>query len=220
MTVDFDSLFRTGDARQDNFRSRLFGMFSEDIVRIWARDERAPYRDLGRPTLWSLTEPGGSTIDFTLQRRADGLCFVAEQKAELAFDGYRYLRLTEPLQVAHHGTKGAFGRFLAMARSPDAYEARVNAKPITVHGAILVWGAVTEAGRRATMEHYRFADVLSLEEMVADLQAWRSREWQERVGEWRSWAVGLFDALSGDDLTHDGPSATASSEAEMRGRER
>ncbi len=194
---EFESLFLTGDSRRDNIRSRLFGMFSEDIVRIWARDERAPYRDLGRPTLWSPTELGGATIDFTLERRADGRRFVAEQKAEFAFEGYRYLRLTEPQQLAHHGTKGAFGCFLAMARTPDAYEARLNAKPVEVHGAILVWGAVSDEGRRSVMEHYGFADVLSLEEMVNDLNGWQNPEWAAKLAELRDWTSGLFDRLGG-----------------------
>jgi hypothetical protein len=195
LVLPFESLFRTGEMKRDNFRSRLFGMFSEEIVRIWARDERAPYHDLGRPTLWSLTDPGGLTLDFTLERRSDGLRFVAEQKAELAWEGYRYLRLTELLQLAHHGTKGAFGRFLAMAQTPDAYEARVKSKPIEVHGAILVWGAVTDEGRRSVIEHYGFADVLSLEAMVRDLQDWANVEWIERLRVLREWTTGLFDGL-------------------------
>ena len=87
----FQDLFATGDTRQDNFRSRLFGMFSEDIVRFWARGD-APYRALdGRPTIYEGT--AYATIDFTLERRADGRLFIAEQKAELAWMKYAYLRL-------------------------------------------------------------------------------------------------------------------------------
>lgn len=40
--MELETIFRTGNARRDNFRARVFAMFSEDIVRIWARDERAP----------------------------------------------------------------------------------------------------------------------------------------------------------------------------------
>ena len=89
----------------------------------------------------------------------------------------------------------AFGRFLEMATNPSAYEARVNAKPIEVHGAILVWGAVTEAGRHVAMDKYGFADVLSLEEMLRDLHEWGNAQWVERVAELRRWASGLFDGL-------------------------
>ena len=40
----FEDVFQTGDQRRDNYRSRLFGMFSEDIARIWAQNPRAPSR--------------------------------------------------------------------------------------------------------------------------------------------------------------------------------
>lgn len=46
-----DELFHSKDPARDNFLSRLFGMFNEDIVRYWARDEQAPYENEGRPTL-------------------------------------------------------------------------------------------------------------------------------------------------------------------------
>lgn len=75
--MTFEDVFATRDTRQDNFRSRLFGMFSEDIVRFWARGD-APYRALeGRPTIYEGT--AHATIDFTLERRADGRLFIAEQ---------------------------------------------------------------------------------------------------------------------------------------------
>ena len=50
---DFRDLFQQDDApaARAEFLSRLFGIFSETIVQIWSEDERAPYRNLGRPTL-------------------------------------------------------------------------------------------------------------------------------------------------------------------------
>lgn len=46
-----EDLFNTGNAARDNFRSRLFGMFSEDVVRYWAANEKSPYGCIGRPTI-------------------------------------------------------------------------------------------------------------------------------------------------------------------------
>ncbi len=67
----FEDLFRSNNPRRDNFLSRLFGMFSRHRgLRI--SDERAPYHDLGRPTLWD--PPAFATIDLTLQSRSDGRC--------------------------------------------------------------------------------------------------------------------------------------------------
>src|SRR5688500_205868 len=88
---EFERLFRTESQARDNYRSRMFALFSEEIVRAWSRNERAPYRDVGRPTLW--VGNAFATLDFTLQRRSDGKLFVAEQKAELAWAGYKQLRL-------------------------------------------------------------------------------------------------------------------------------
>ena len=193
--ANLEAIFRTDDARRDNFRARLFAMFSEDIVRIWASDERAPYRDLGRPTLWLPGDKRGSTIDFAFVRRADGRVFVAELKAELAFDNYRYLRLERPDQLDHHGYVSAFTRFLALAAAPTTFEVRVAAKPLRVDGAILVWGAVSQAGRAAVIERHGFADVLSVEAMIDDLRRWANPDWEARLVELRAWVTGLLDAL-------------------------
>jgi hypothetical protein len=84
--VQLEEIFRTGDARADNFRSRLFGMFSEDIPRFWGQNPRAPYAWAGRPTLYEGT--GWATIDH-LFRDPAGRSFVAEQKSELAWMSLR-----------------------------------------------------------------------------------------------------------------------------------
>lgn len=65
MAPSFERLFRSGNARADKFMSRLFGIFSEDIVRCWAKDPQCPYEDLGRPTLKRPDEKRGYTLDFT-----------------------------------------------------------------------------------------------------------------------------------------------------------
>lgn len=192
--MSFETLFRSDHAGRDNFRSRLFGMFNEEIVRHWAANEHAPYCDRGRPTLWA--PPDFATLDFTLQSRADGRCYVAEQKVELAFDGYRYLRLTAASQVQHHATKRAFLWFLDTAREPASHLIKVKARPMEVAGAILVWGAVTPEGRADAMETYGFADVLAIEDLLRDLREWDDPAWRARVEEIRGWANGLFDGLT------------------------
>ena len=190
--LTFEDIFATRNARQDNFRSRLFGMFSEDIVRYWAANEQAPYACLGRPTIWDGS--AFATIDFTLQAR-DGRTFVAEQKAELAWMNYAYLRLERSDQIAHHEGKRAFDWFLEAAREPGRRIVKNNGKPIKVDGAILVWGAVTALGRAAAIADYGFADVLGLEEMLADLNAWQDLPGARRSKKLAGYASGLFEAL-------------------------
>ena len=53
MTDQFVAAFKRPGApgSRGKYLSRVFGIFSEEIVRIWAADPRAPFEDLGRPTL-------------------------------------------------------------------------------------------------------------------------------------------------------------------------
>jgi hypothetical protein len=192
---ELESLFRSGDAARDAFRSRLFGLFSEDIVRFWCRNDRATYRDIGRPTLWKSGEY--ATLDFTLESRADGRRYAAELKAEMAFEGYRYMRLLDASQLAHHSAKRAFAWLLELAGSPTSFEVRVAARPVEVAGAILVWGATSPAGRVDAISKCHFADVLSLEHMLQDLHSWSDPGWQSRVTELRAWSDGVWDMLGG-----------------------
>ncbi len=192
---ELEALFRSGDAARDAFRSRLFGLFSEDIVRFWCRNDRAVYRDLGRPTLWKNGEY--ATVDFTLESRADGRRYAAELKSEMAFEGYRYMRLLDSSQLAHHSAKRAFAWLLELATSPTSFEVRVGARPVEVAGAILVWGATSPAGCADVMSKYGFADVLSLESMLQDLDSWSDPGWRSRVTELRAWSDGVWDMLGG-----------------------
>jgi hypothetical protein len=201
----FERLFRTDMAARDNYRSRFFALFSEEIVRAWGRNERAPYRDIGRPTLWIGKD--FATIDFALQRRADMQLFVAEQKAELAWAGYSQVRLHSPAQVDRHRGKRAFDWFLDVAQGPNRYVVKVDGRQTPVAGAILVWGAITEEGRDTVRTTFGFADVLSLEQMLADLKAWNDIDWRNRVLELRAWTDGLLDELIEESTTVD-PQAT------------
>jgi hypothetical protein len=190
----FEELFQTSDPRRDKFLSRLFGLFSEDVVRYWAMAREAPYEDLGRPTLFREGVPRWHTLDFMLREKRTGCVFVSELKCELEFEGYRYLRLANPRQLEHH-RGAAFQKFLQMARDPSSFEVRVVGKPVQANGAVLVWGALTSEGRKAAMEEYGFADVLSVEEMLRDLREWEPPHWRQRVGEVRRWSQELFDGL-------------------------
>lgn len=93
----FLSIFRQADApvARGKYLSRVFGIFSEEIVRMWARDHRCPYEDLGRPTLRKHGEKSGSTLDFTLRHKATGMSYVAELKCEIEYQNYKYLVLSD-----------------------------------------------------------------------------------------------------------------------------
>lgn len=190
----FKDLITRADRVRDNFLSRYFALYAEDVVRLWAQCPEAEYEDLGRPTLYVPGTTKRSTIDFTLRHRVSGRVAVGELKCELAFENYKYLTLIEPGQLDHHKTE-AFSRFLKCANDPKAFEVRVKSKNIDVAGGILIWGAVAKEGRQSVMERFGFLDVLSVESMIADLKAWRPGTWSDYLDTRNVWVSQLSRAL-------------------------
>lgn len=201
VTRTFEDFFRSAHPARDKYLSRFFALFSEHVVRSWCACPEAPYEDWGRPTL---CEPGltrGHTLDFTLHRRATSETFAAELKCELEYEGYRYLRLTSIDQLAHHKSD-AFGKLLRIAKDPTALDVRRQGRPQLVDGAILIWGAVEPQGRQAVMENFAFADVLSVEDMIADLRQWSPAGWHDLIRRYRQWSAELFEFLLGEFPPH------------------
>ena len=56
--MNFESLFITekkpfkGKSERDKFLSRVFGIFSDRIVEIWCQNPKAPFSNIGRPTIF------------------------------------------------------------------------------------------------------------------------------------------------------------------------
>lgn len=194
--LEFEHVFRSATPARDKFLSRLFGIFNEEAVRIWARCPNAPYEDLGRPTLRRRQGQRGSTLDFTLRCRDSGLSFISEMKCELEYERYRYLRLVDAHQLSHHRNK-AFELFLEESAKPGSVSVQVGGHRLESAGGILIWGSTSESGVSSTIQRYGFRDVLSLERIIRDLQAWKVEEWTSRVAELQAWSLDLFDALSG-----------------------
>lgn len=190
-----ECVFQSGDVGRDNFLSRLFGLFNEEVIRFWAGNPKAPYEDLGRPYLRGADETYGHTLDFTLRDRVSGRVYVAEMKCELAFDRYRYLRLTSTQQLEHH-QGAAFAKFRQMARDPRAWPVTVQGRPIEVHGAILVWGAATPEGRAAVVDGLGVHEVLTVEDALGDLLDWDDPVWRARVEQLAGWSRELLGWLA------------------------
>src|SRR6266851_3592402 len=167
----FERIFRSNSLPRDNFLARLFGIFSEELVRIWCSCEQAPYRDVGRPTLRKPGQNHGHTLDFTFQDRLTGQLFAAEMKCWITWQDFRYLRLTGPDQLDGI-TEPAFTSFLAFVRNPADYQVFVHGKLIEAAGAILVWGAATPEGRSGARVR-GIAAVLTAEDIIRDLHDWQ-----------------------------------------------
>jgi len=194
VTDQFVAAFRRPGApiHRGKFLARVFGIFSEEIVRIWAADARAPFEDLGRPTLHH--DDARSTLDFTFRSRETGAVFPAELKCEIEYEGYRYFVLNDVAQLKHH-SKPAFAALLAAAGRQPGLRAFVQKREVAVDGAILVWGSATAEGRSAVVSDKGFFAVLTLEDMIADLQAWKSEAFRTLVEDRRTWTNELCDAL-------------------------
>lgn len=203
MTVDFApfrDLFQQerAPAARGKFLSRVFGIFSESIVQIWSEDERAPFRNLGRPTLVSTLAGRSPTLDFLFECRRTGKRFVVEQKCEIEFNGFRYFTLTHPDQLKHH-IKPAFAAFLAAANgsAPRARDWKIGSQRMTVDGAILVWGAVTQEGRAAVVQETGLHDVIGLDRIIAECAEWKPEAYCRLVRDRRRWCEELFAFLDG-----------------------
>lgn len=196
MSFPFTSIFQRADApgARGKYLSRVFGIFSEEVVRLWASDARCSYIDLGRPTVRKRGHKAGSTLDFTLRHKATAKTYVAELKCEIEYQNYRYLVLSDVAQLAHHSKPAFLALIDAAANSPEQ-QVFVGGTELEIDGALLIWGAATPEGRRAVIDRYSFSDVLTMAEIVGDLLEWKSEPYRELVEKRRSWANEMFDAL-------------------------
>lgn len=192
--ITFQSLFRSANSPRDKFLSRLFGIFNEEIVRCWCRDNQSPYRNLGRPTIKPAGKPRGYTLDFALESKSDNRVYIGEMKCELEYENYRYLTLESAAQLDHHG-KEAFRLFLDVAKNPSQHIITIGGKPTSISGSILVWGRYTEIGHANVMAHYGLHEILSLENIIADLVLWQNKDFVELLDKYQTWTNGLFSGL-------------------------
>jgi hypothetical protein len=192
----FHSIFRRANcpAARAKFLSRLFGIFSEEIVSLWAHDHRAPYRSVGRPTIKTHGSNRGHTLDFTLRESATGKLFVAEMKCEIEYQNFRYFVLENVEQLAHH-SKPAFDAFLRAAVSPADQEVYVAGNRVRIDGAILIWGSATQEGRRAVIQGKGFHDVLTIADIRRQLSSWNHDGYRNLLSQRQEWCNDLFSGL-------------------------
>ena len=197
--MDFETIFISedfpykGQSRRDKFLSRIFGIFNEEIVRIWSMNDRSPLTDLGRPTIYD-HDGKYYTLDFLFQDD-NGQLFVTEMKCELEYQKYRYLTLQDPQQLDHHKNKRAFQLLLELAKNPHGYVIKRQGEVVEVDGTGLVWGRATPEGISASKNHYGFDHILSVESIVEDLIDWQDQQYCEFIEQYRKWSHELFDGL-------------------------
>ena len=199
--MNFDHIFDTSNTNRkfneprDKFLSRIFGIFNEEIVRIWCRSEISPYEDIGRPTVYELGKTGrGSTLDFTFQDRKTKKNYVSEMKCEIQYENFKYLELDSIEQLRHHN-KTAFQRFIGIAKEPKKYIAKIQGKEIEANGAILVWGKTNSASIQEICDSTNLTNILSVESIINDLVKIKDNNYFEFLNQKQEWINHLFDGL-------------------------
>lgn len=200
--MDFEALFISegrpynGNSKRDKFLSRIFGIFNEEIIRIWCENEKSPFTNIGRPTIY---DDNGKhyTLDFLLKDNENRL-FVTEMKCEIEYQKYQFLTLKEAKQFKHHRSKRAFELFLDLSKNPKKYDVKCGGNKKNIDGTALVWGRISTAGEVEIKQEFDIEHVISTERVVADLIGWKDEGFRNIMNLYKSWAVQLFDGLQGD----------------------
>lgn len=193
--MDFVSLFKQDEAdrKRGKYLSRLFGIFSEDIVRIWAADEKCHYEDLGRPSI--RFEDKTYTLDFTFQHKQSRKVYIVEQKCEIEFHNFKYFILDKKDQLSHHiKTKKAFVAFLEAAKK-NIISASISQQEIKIDGTILIWGVATPKGINDIKLEYKIDDIFTLEKIIDDLILWRNENFYKFVRNRIVWSNEMLNGL-------------------------
>ncbi len=193
----FCSLFKSSPQfrNRDKFLARLFGIFSEEIVKIWCESKDALYANLGRPRIFIPPSKKGYTWDFTLKSRNNGKIYVAEMKCWVEYQNYKFLTLQSVDQLTEFSSP-AFDVFLKAAKNPSRCKVKVEGETKPVAGAVLIWGDVSRAGRKSVKKRTGIAGVLSLKEMIDDLVTRGNTSYVDFLNKLNLWCNDFFKNLS------------------------
>ena len=196
--MNFDDFFISeakpykGKSKRDKFLSRVFGIFNEEIIRIWCRNENSPFEDCGRPTVY--VDEKRYTLDFLLKDK-DGNLYLTEMKCELEYQKYKFLKLSESSQVSRHNKKPAFKAFLETAVNPSSYIIKCKKEKVHVKGAVLIWGSIFSKEVENILKEYSLSYILSTEEIINNLIDWKDDEYISFVGQYKEWSNQLFTSM-------------------------
>lgn len=201
------------------FLSRLFGIFSEEIVKIWCENNKSPYKNIGRPTL--ITSDGNYyVLDFTFVDKENNK-FIVEMKSEIQYENYKYMVLDPDKNVdylSHHLKKRAFKLFV----NKSWVMLKIKGKEVVDEekfGTILIWGSLEErfsiTSSMPSSEEQEFLNnmnskwknmykefnnvdrILSVEHMINNLIEWKDENYLDFVKKYQDHSNELFNNLKG-----------------------
>jgi hypothetical protein len=190
--MTFDSLFHAADPERSRFLDGLFSLFAREVVRCWAADDHAPYSDLGRPALRQTGGQRGSPLDFAFQERRRKHVYGVVLYCDPVGDG----ALKDASQITALGATRTFAAFLDAAAQPSAYSLTIGGTDYPLVGSILIWSSLDSKKTRAIIRKtYAFHDILSLEDIIRDLIAWKNRDYQMLLDRRAAWCYDFFRGL-------------------------
>jgi len=176
---------------KQNFWSRLFGLFYEEIVPLWCtlegKEKYKPYnlctqvkigdRDYKkfRPSIYKSGRNKKhlykGTMDFLFVKETQGKkeLFIVEQKTWIAYNNFKFIELNRGICKS---IKDELSTLLKnFCKNPRKYIVKYEGKKeeIEVKRAILIWPRVNEDDLKYCKKILNFADILSFEEMILDL---------------------------------------------------
>ena len=199
--------------KQEKFLSRLFGIFSEEIIDIWCQNYKSPYMNLGRPSLYKGDKYTKTTLDFTFQDQESKEIYIVEMKCEIQYENFKYFHLRNEDELKkppegngfleHHRKKQAFEKFEELGESPENYivkyldqETKEHCKVEKIAGIILIWGKVDQENIENKCIG-GFHQILSVERMISDLVEWRDENYKSMIAEYQCWSNDMFNQLVG-----------------------
>ena len=202
---------KDNDCKREKFLSRLFGILSEEIVKVWCDNCKSPYKDLGRPSLYEDGKYTGTTLDFTFKDRITDKIYIVEMKCEIQYENFKYFYLSDDSELNRfldHHNKKAFERFKKLPTESDKYiikypdpEFSTKKKQLdNIDGIILIWGKVDQEkieNKKIESSSFNFHQILSVERMISDLIEWEDEDYKCMIDAYQCWSNDMFDQLVG-----------------------
>jgi hypothetical protein len=173
--MSFHALFHPQDPERSRFLNGLFSLFARDIIRCWSSDKNAPYTNLGKPTLRQGRASRGHPLDFAFEESRRKQVYAVIMYCDPLDD----TPLKDAAQIDQLRSTRTFAAFLEAAQNPAPYTLAVGSADYPAAGSILIWGTLESKKARAVLRKtYAFHDILSLENIIADLLLWQNRDFQ------------------------------------------
>ncbi|MBK9222222.1 MAG: hypothetical protein IPO16_08865 [Saprospiraceae bacterium] len=185
-----------------NFLSRIFGVFSEEIVKIWCDNKNNnDFEYIGKP---HIKEGNKRPIVLDHLLKSKNTYFIVEQKN---FHGYKNGKLSSmedtdeffknfeswSIGKSKNQKSKAWDIFINFTKKPK--EVKYDGKIIPQAKTLLIWSKGTDVGRYKFVQKYGISKVLFLEQMKNDLIKWKDPAYIKLIKDKKKWIAQLFNDL-------------------------